>query len=164
MRTYDDLAERVLVRRNEYFKKQKEQRRIAATAAVGCLVLAVAVWAGARLPQTANVSRDPQVYPGIDPIEPSPPSTDDAPTQQTGPVTQTDPAVTSPFNVVTGYGPGGGSTCYAAPKNGDVNLSIPLRDALEYYGDQAQYVIPPTFSVTVTPSPPPPRGVWELIE
>ncbi len=161
MRTYDELAERVLARRNEYFKKQKEQRRITCTAAVSCLILAAAVWAGARLPHAANVSRDPAVDPTV---EPSLPATDDAPDRQTGPVTQPGPAVTPPSTFVTGYGPGGGSTCYAAPENGDVNLSIPLRDALEAYGDGVQYVIFPDFFLDGHPKPTSSPEVLELIE
>lgn len=29
--------------------------------------------------------------------------------------------------------------CYAAPKNGEVNLSVPLREAMKEYGDNARY-------------------------
>lgn len=164
MRTYEELAERVLVRRNEYFKKQKETRRIAGTAVVGCLVLAVVVWAGARPPQAMEVPRNPEVYPSVEPVEPSLPATDGASTQPTEPVTQTGPAVSLPSTVVTGYGPGGGVACYAAPKNGDVNFSIPLRDALNAYDDEAQYVILPDFFRDSELKPASDPEVLELVE
>ena len=33
----------------------------------------------------------------------------------------------------------GVDACYAAPKNGEVNLSVPLREAMNEYGDNARY-------------------------
>lgn len=32
-----------------------------------------------------------------------------------------------------------GEACYVAPKNGEINTSMPLRNAMAYYGDQAAY-------------------------
>lgn len=32
-----------------------------------------------------------------------------------------------------------GEACYVAPKNGEVNLSVPLREAMDEYGDGARY-------------------------
>ena len=46
--------------------------------------------------------------------------------------------IDDPMELISGYG-GGESACYAAPKNGQVGFSMPLRGAMEEYGADRCY-------------------------
>jgi hypothetical protein len=51
---------------------------------------------------------------------------------------QGEAAAIAPIPMISGYGDGS-AACYKAPDNGEVGWSIPLRGAVEEYGDGAKY-------------------------
>lgn len=174
MRTCEELAERVIARRDAYFEKQRKTRKTAAriggcTLALALLIAAGAWRAGAFAPEPAVESQLPDALePETDRPQTEPPdieTSDPTDPEDIRPVPDDGPA--APERVtVTGFDDGGVAACYVAPENGQVNLSVPLRGALDYYGDDALYQLAPHFfrdGTLVDPSDPELQEPAELL-
>lgn len=142
MKNYNEMAEDVFRRRDEFVQKQKRTRRSVATA-LSCVCLAVLVGVGVW--QSGVFAPDVQqaedaVYPGIKdtygPGEEEPTANENDIYQPTGTVTTDN---REGVTLISSYEKASATACYALPKNGKHYYSVPLNAALEEYEDKVIY-------------------------
>lgn len=148
MKTYDEMAESVFRRRDEYVRNKKESIKKAVKLSVSFACVALVLFAGFSLHQKEQISA---------PLSPEPSKTDEqtlADSAVTGEKDYYEPVKDTPFNnrpcvpiedeenstvikIIDSYenSNSSGSACYAVPKNGTSFFSIPLKSAFEAYGD-----------------------------
>lgn len=152
MKTYNEMAESVFRRRDEYARKKREARKKTVKLSVSFACVTLVLFAGFGLHQKEQISS---------PLSPEPSKTGEqtlADSAVTGEKDYYEPVKDTPFNngpcvpsddeennsetiirtdIIDSYeGVGSsGSACYAVPKNGTSFFSIPLNAAFEAYGD-----------------------------
>lgn len=150
-----------LIARSEAAKARISWHRWAGIAACLALVAMLAVPAiRSQLPRAGQAAQpDPDAAECNDPIT-IPANTPD-PSESNGPVNlpeytpdvppsnsgsylpadglQGDVAPAAPKAMISAYDAGDVSACYATPRNGEVNFSMPLRAAMAAYGDSVRY-------------------------
>lgn len=148
MKTYDEMAESVFRRRDEYAQKKRELRKKTVKLSVSFACVTLVLFAGFGLHQKEQISS---------PLSPEPSKTDEqtlADSAVTGEKDYYEPVKDTPFNngpcvpfedeenstvikIIDSYenSNASGSACYAVPKNGTSFFSIPLNAAFEAYGD-----------------------------
>ncbi len=152
MKTYDEMAESVFERRDEYEKKQKIKRKklAAVTVSFACVAVALAVgagvWQGYKKPETVQQAED-AVEPGIKdwygPGEEPPESDDNNSAEQNDfylPVGEEPTSKRTDLILVSSF-ENAGFYSYATPEAGKHFFSVPLKNALEEYGDTAIYQV-----------------------
>ncbi len=161
MKTYEEMAASVLARRNEYQAARKRHARIVAVSL--CLALAVggtALWLNrsqksvdtvpgqSGIVMSTNAQGGSVVLPvaesSMRPVTENSANTGGTEEQQSGTYLlegEENPEV--PMTQMITYYETDGTGSYSTPKNGDLGLSIPLKEAMKHYGktDQVQYRI-----------------------
>ena len=142
MKSYNEMADDVFRRRDEFMKKQKHKRKNVVTA-LSCVCLAVLV--GVGMWQSGIFLSDVQqaedaIYPGIKdtygPGEEEPTANENSAYQPSGTVMLENG---EELKLISSYEKASASACYALPKDGTHHYSIPLNAALEEYEDRVIY-------------------------
>ncbi len=146
MKTYEEMAQSVFERRDEIEKKQKTKRKRIAklTASVACLAIIVLIGAGIfhnYTPPTPVQQAEDAIYPGIkDWYGPGEEPTGEASNDVNQPLgeettsTQNKKILVSSFEDKNFYS-------YETPEIGSYFCSVPLKKAIEEYGDTAIYQV-----------------------
>ncbi|MBR3835620.1 MAG: hypothetical protein IKJ69_02380 [Clostridia bacterium] len=146
MKNYNEMADDVFRRRDEFAKEQKRKRK---RIAISLLCLCMAVLVGVGLWQSGLFTPQVQqaedaIYPGIkDTYGPG----EEEPTQEENGVFQPAGSDTvtmengERLTLISSYEEVSASACYALPENGKYYFSIPLNAALEEYDDKVIYRI-----------------------
>ena len=139
MMTYNEMAQNALARIEEEKSAQKKRRKKLLAAAIPAFVLIVAAAVG------FGFFRTPQV-PAAEPVQESPVSAaasqhkienENQPVSQAVSQPSEDKAVT--YVSYFDCGVNQAEASYIVPDNGSFGYSVPLCQAIEYYGDTAQY-------------------------
>lgn len=164
MKNCDEMVNSLLERRDRYVAEQKRKRtmiiRTATSMCCVCLValLGFGVWQGGMFDTTPPITAEDSPNTGEkDYIEPNESNTDaDAQLSNNNDdlsIASSDTAAAGVAHYGDDYGPdenvktmissfdvnGTPSASYAAPENGKFNFSIPLREAMNEYGDSVLY-------------------------
>lgn len=143
MKTYDEMAENVFRRRDEYIKKKKEQRKktVKVSVSFACVMLVLfagfGLWKGDVFAPEVKQAED-AIYPGVKDYY----SPDEEETIQSAndAFHTVDEAPTYNGKLLVSYYENVNvSACYALPKNGDFHFSIPLNAAFREYNDEVIY-------------------------
>ena len=148
MKTYDEMAESVFRRRDEYDRKKRESIKKTVKLSVSFACIALVLFAGFSLHQKEQISNPTLLKPA---------KTTERTLIDSNVIGEKDyyvPAKDTPFNngpcvpvedeetgnkirIIDSYenSNSSGSACYAVPKNGTSFFSIPLKSAFEAYGD-----------------------------
>lgn len=144
MKTYNEMAEDVFRRRDEYVVKQKAKRKKTVGVSFTCALLAVLLGVGASqsgLLTPEVQTADDALYPGIkDTYGPDDNDWFTLPTNDFYRPIEEEPTQDSEGRtVISSYEGGSSAACYALPENGMFYFSIPLNKAFEEYGDEVLY-------------------------
>lgn len=152
MKTYDEMAESVFRRRDEYIQKKKESRKKTVRLSVSFACVALVLFAGfslhrkeqinsPALPEPAKSTEQTLTDAVIIGEKDYYVSSEDTPFNN-GPCVPSDSEESNSENVgrtdiIDSYEgvSSSGSACYAVPKNGTSFFSIPLNAAFDAYGD-----------------------------
>ena len=144
MKNYNEMADDVFRRRDEFAKEQKKKRKITALT-LSCICMAVlvgvGVWQSGLLKPEVQKAED-AIYPGIkDTYGPD----EEEPTYNENGIFQSADSETvttetgERLTLISSYEKTTAAACYALPKNGTHFCSIPLNAAFEEYDDKVIY-------------------------
>lgn len=145
MKSCDEMVNSLLERREQYIVRQKRKRTVIVCAAVSmccvCLValLGFGVWQNGMFEKTPQVTLDDSIIIGEkDYIEPDElnnnTNVDSGNYPNNYSSNGNEKTMISSFDIGETI-----SACYAAPENGEFSFSIPLREAINEYGDGVLY-------------------------
>lgn len=144
MKNYNEMADDVFRRRDEFAKEQKKKRKgIAVVLSCLCFVMliGVGIWQSGLLESEVHKAED-TVYPGIKdtygPDDEEPTRAENDPFQPAGTDTVT-MENGEKFTLISSYEKATASACYALPMNGTHFCSIPLNTAFDEYDDKVLY-------------------------
>lgn len=146
MKTYNEMAQSVFERRDNYILEQKKKKKSITKAVIslGCVCL-IAAFGFTISTFGKNIVPELPVNNGTESSSVSETSTENSgivngPFIPVGEADTNDPAYIEPVPMISSF-PEAGEGCYSAPKNGKHIISIPLNNAMEEYEDAVIYQV-----------------------
>lgn len=146
MKTYNEMAQRVLERRDNYILEQKKKRKniTKAVISLGCVCLIAALGFtistfGTNIVPELPVDNNTESS-SITETTAENTGTVNGPFSPAGRPDTDDGTYREPVTMISSF-PEAGVGCYIAPKNGEDVISIALNQAMEKYGDSVIYQV-----------------------